>query len=239
MRWCCGFFLLFTWGVPVAAAQGLNGIPEIVDGDTVYLGTTRLRLVGIDAPESDQLCLDAGAKVVTCGLEAKNRLSSYSAGRSWTRTVSGGDPYGRSVATCFIGQEDVSSWLVRNGLALAYRQYSLAYVRDEEPAPIRRGMWSGAFIAPWDWRHGNASTVLLAAVSVPRVAQSALLAPLLVSRPPNAECVIMGNLGRGGQCIYHLPGGRFYNQLKMEVSGRRWFCGERDAEAAGCRRSRL
>src|SRR5437016_11566052 len=110
MRWRCGFLLLITWGVPVAAAQELNGIPEIVDGDTVYVGTTRVRLVGIDAPETDQLCLDARAKVMTCGLEAKNRLLSYSAGRSWTCKVSGRDRYGRSLATCFIGQEDVSRW---------------------------------------------------------------------------------------------------------------------------------
>lgn len=47
-------------------------------------------------------------------------------------------------------------------------------------------------------------------------------------------------MSRRDQCIYHLPGGRFYDQLQMEpASSRRWFCGEAEAEAAGCRKSKL
>ena len=66
-----------------------------------------------------------------------------------------------------------SGWSV---LALAYIQYSHQYDADEEVArEARAGLWSGAFIAPWDWRHRNRSTKILGAVSVPIGAQKTLL----------------------------------------------------------------
>src|SRR6266540_1578931 len=88
MRWACAFALVVLLGVTVTAAQELSAVPKIVDGDTVYLAATRVRLNGIDAPETDQICLDARTKPAPCGLEAKNRLVNYSAGRPWTCKVS-------------------------------------------------------------------------------------------------------------------------------------------------------
>lgn len=43
---------------PAFAAE-ITGIPRIVDGDTVEIGHVKIRLSGIDAPETDQICLDA------------------------------------------------------------------------------------------------------------------------------------------------------------------------------------
>jgi hypothetical protein len=137
--------------------------------------------------------------------------------------------------------EDVSRWLVRNGWALAFRRYSVAYVADEDFArEQKRGLWSGAFIAPWEWRHRSTETVVLGAVSVPVDAQSRLLSPAAAAKPPDPNCVIKGNLKSAGQCIYHMPGGHFYDRLDMQRSAsRRWFCTESEAQAAGCRRSKL
>jgi hypothetical protein len=43
-----------------------------------------------------------------------------------------------------------------------------------------------------------------------------------------------------GECIYHVPGGRYYDKVKMDLSkGKRWFCSQEEAEAAGCRGSKL
>ena len=51
--------------------------------------------------------------------------------------------------------EFYDAWLVAQGWALAYRQYSQAYVDEEEVArAARRGIWRGNFVAPWDWRGG-------------------------------------------------------------------------------------
>jgi len=63
------------------------------------------------------------------------------------------DRYGRTVASCFKGAEDLNRWMVANGWAVAHGKYSLDYVADEERAH-RAGLrlWSGSFEMPWDWR---------------------------------------------------------------------------------------
>ena len=128
---------------------------------------------------------------------------------------------------------------MRNGWALAFRKYSTAYVADEEFAQQRKlGLWSGYFIAPWDWRHRNPDTVILGSSSVPLHAQRLLLP--VVAQPPSPDCTIKGNLKAANQCIYHVPGGKFYNRLTMDrISDRRWFCSPAEAEAAGCRKSKI
>jgi hypothetical protein len=55
---------------------------------------------------------------------------------------------------------------------------------------------------------------------------------------PIPECAIKGNTTSQGACIYHVPGSRHYSTVKMDLSkGKRWFCSEVEAEAAGCRHS--
>ncbi|MFZ2082324.1 MAG: thermonuclease family protein, partial [Xanthobacteraceae bacterium] len=72
------------------------------------------------------------------------------------------------------------------GWALAFVQYSKTYVPDEAAArEARRGIWSGAFIAPWDWRHRNQKTVVLGAIAVPINAQAELLAPASAMQAPS------------------------------------------------------
>lgn len=39
------------------------------------------------------------------------------------------DQYGRNVAVCSAGGEDLNRWMVQNGLAVAYREFSSDYVR--------------------------------------------------------------------------------------------------------------
>jgi endonuclease YncB( thermonuclease family) len=116
------------------SAAELAGTPSIVDADTVYLGMDKIRLRGIDAPETDQVCLDSRGQKSSCGVEAKVRLQEHTGGRRWICQVAGRDRYGRNLGTCFVDGEDVSRWLVRNGWALAFRRYSMAYVADEEYA---------------------------------------------------------------------------------------------------------
>ena len=63
------------------------------------------------------------------------------------------DRYGRDVSRCYADGYDLSAGMVRAGLAVAYRQYSLSYVSEEENAKrLKHGMWKGTFVMPWDWR---------------------------------------------------------------------------------------
>src|SRR5882757_5880971 len=98
---------------PVFAAE-ITGIPRIVDGDTVVIGQVKIRLSGIDAPETDQLCLDAKGEKWACGIAARDELIKHSKEQAWECPTTGTDRYGRSLASCFIEGEDVSKWMVRS-----------------------------------------------------------------------------------------------------------------------------
>jgi endonuclease YncB( thermonuclease family) len=219
-----------------ALADDLAGPPRVIDGDTIAVGSRHVRLQGIDAPETEQVCLDAHGEQWTCGIAARDHLFAHIAGRPITCAARGEDRYGRTLATCSAGGENLNAWMVHEGWALAYVQYSHEYVDDEDAARAqRRGMWAGAFIAPWDWRHRNKTTVILGAATVPVGAQSKLLAPASTSTAPSAKCTIKGNVNRQGERIYHLPGQTNYATINMKDPQKRWFCSEDDARAAGWR----
>jgi hypothetical protein len=64
-------------------------------------------------------------------------------------------------------------------------------------------------------------------------------APSESDHSARAGCPIKDNINRGGERIYHMPGGRYYDLVKMDLAkGKRWFCSEGEAEAAGWRRAR-
>ena len=137
---------------PRTSSQELNGIPKITDGDTIRIGSTRIRLHGIDAPEAKQICT-LGRKEWRCGWEATNALANI-VGKHWvTCTKRDTDRYGRVVAVCRAGPINLNAWMVSNGWAVAYRRYSTDYVRDEEGAKkAGNGLWRGEFMMPWEWR---------------------------------------------------------------------------------------
>jgi endonuclease YncB( thermonuclease family) len=221
------------------AAEIVSGPPCIVDGDTVEIGATKIRLVGIDAPETDQLCLDSKGKSWACGVAARDELVRFSDNRDWDCDIAGTDRYGRSLGKCFVEGDDVNKWMVRSGWALSFVRYSREYDQDELAArDAHTGLWSGAFIAPWDWRHRSKTTVVLGAVSVPVNAQAILLGAVSASEAPSPECVIKGNVNRQGERIYHLPGQLNYAQINMQKGlGERWFCTEVEAQEAGWRKA--
>jgi endonuclease YncB( thermonuclease family) len=80
------------------AADLISGFPHVVDGDTITIGDTKIRLEGIDAPETDQLCLDEHAAKWTCGIAARDRLVDHVASRSIDCTPRGTDAYRRTLA---------------------------------------------------------------------------------------------------------------------------------------------
>ena len=203
---------------PAAYAQ-LSGPSSVTDGDSLKVSGHQVRLHGIDAPESAQTCRAEG-KPWSCGRAATSALRKRLAGRPVACEERDRDRYRRIVAVCRVAGEDVNAWMVSQGWALAYRKYSADYIPQERAAKdARRGLWRGAFVPPWDWRRGER---LGAAV-----------------RTDTRECRIKGNISRTGARIYHVPGGRSYEQTRIDTSkGERWFCTEAQAEAAGWRRSR-
>lgn len=131
------------------------GTASVVDADTLDIRGERIRLVGVDAPESGQKCLDVSAKFVRCGSLAANALDRWINRASVTCDIEGKDRYGRLLGVCRVRSASIQEWLVLNGHAVAYRSYSTAYVPAELHArQAKAGIWSGEFVMPWDWRQG-------------------------------------------------------------------------------------
>ncbi|BCH32658.1 succinoglycan biosynthesis protein exoi [Mesorhizobium sp. L-8-10] len=131
------------------------GRASVVDGDTIEIHGERIRINGIDAPESRQLCTDGAGKTYRCGQVAALALDDFlKAARPTTCHKVDRDRYGRMVARCTAGGKDVAEWLVRNGHALDWPKYSKgAYAAAQNKARQDRiGMWQGEFVEPWEWR---------------------------------------------------------------------------------------
>jgi endonuclease YncB( thermonuclease family) len=189
-----------SWSSRAYSTDDLTGLAHVIDGDTVTIGTTHIRLEGIDAPEMDQVCLNIKGERWSRGIASRDQLSSHIDGRTISCAARGQDRYSRTLAGCSVSGENLNAWMVREGWALAYLQYSREYVADEGAArKERKGMWAGAFIAPWDWRHRNERTAILGALSVPLTSQAELMAPASAATSTSPECIIKGNVNRQGE----------------------------------------
>jgi len=201
-----------------AHAHTILGTASVVDGDTLKVHGERIRLHGIDAPESAQVCMRPNGKQWRCGQQAALALSERIGRSPVSCDGRGQDSYGRTIAVCSVNGVELNKWLVAEGWAVAYKRYSLDYVDAETTARARGvGIWSGSFDMPWDYRKQR-----WAGAS---------------SQAPDPNCPIKGNINRDGERIYHTPwDSRSYDRTKINPEkGERWFCDEAEATAAGWR----
>ncbi len=216
--------------------ETVSGIAKVIDGDSLEIGTARIRLFGIDAPEGRQLCSRASGPW-PCGAAAADKLRALIGNDPVECVRRDVDQYDRIVAVCEKGATDVGAEMVKAGLALAYRRYSTDYVGEEDDAHgAKRGMWAGEFTPPWDYRRSMPGTPDYTASPSPSQTPSTQEQPRS-GRP--AKCLIKGNINGHGERIYHLPGTRGYDETEIDpTKGERWFCTEDEAKAAGWRAPR-
>ncbi|WP_316979778.1 thermonuclease family protein [Shumkonia mesophila] len=143
----------------LAIVTRFDGPPaQVTGGDTLKVEGERIRLFGVDAPESGQACTRADGRSWPCGAEASAALKRLvaEAGGQVSCIIEVRDAGGWAVSTCEAGGLDLGAAMVRSGLALAGRQYSARYAALEAEAKHRgAGLWAGSFEAPWDWRRAN------------------------------------------------------------------------------------
>jgi endonuclease YncB( thermonuclease family) len=137
---------------------------RVVDGDTIKINGERVRVFGIDAPESAQRCAKEYFGTWACGEAATGRMRELIAGALVQCVGIARDKYGRLLAKCFATPKswvpfadstgvDVGGVLVREGLAWAYSKYSKAYTIDESAARAAgRGVWRAPTAPAWEWR---------------------------------------------------------------------------------------
>ncbi|WP_292511224.1 thermonuclease family protein [Methylobacterium sp.] len=197
---------------------------SVTDGDTIEIGRTKIRLHGIDVPEGEQVCQNAAGEDYPCGRGAALALSDRIDSAPISCAPRDTDRYGRIVAVCRKGSEDLNAWMVSQGHAVAFRRYAEDYVAQEaEAKAAKRGIWASTFQEPSAWRRekraGGEDT-----------------RPASASPDAAANCKVKGNIGGKGTKIYHMPGTRDYERTRInEAKGERWFCSPVDAEKDGWR----
>lgn len=214
------FFSLLILTAPLEArGEPIVGQARVVDGDTLWIGEFKIRLHGIDAPESKQSCMK-GSNIWNCGVKSTEYLKDLIGNEPVSCEELGRDRYKRVIGKCRTTKFDLGVEMVRAGMALAYQKYSEDYVSIQEKALSRKvGMFAGAYIAPWDWRKGK------------RLNQS---------NSSSGVCTIKGNINSSGERIFHTPSSPWYSRTKInEQKGERWFCSEEAAVLAGWRAPKL
>lgn len=139
-----------------SSGPSIVGQASVIDGDTIEIHGKRIRLFGIDAPESSQTCKTADGKEYPCGQQAAHALDNKIRGHTVECRPNSHDQYGRDVAVCFVSGEDINGWMVTQGWAVAYRYFSTDYVGQEgDAANLKRNIWQGPFENPRDWRRNH------------------------------------------------------------------------------------
>lgn len=136
----------------IAHADLTGRVVRVIDGDTLQIlsdgNLSRVRLVGIDAPESKQ----------PYGQRSKQNLLKLVGQKKVLAKGKATDRYGRYLAVIYLDGVDVNASQVSAGLAWAYRYKGKAinpgYVELEEAAKYNKsGLWSDPHVVePWKWR---------------------------------------------------------------------------------------
>lgn len=110
----------------------LRGPAYVVDGDTIKIRNTQIRLFGIDAPEMNH----------PFGKKAKWALVSMCKGQTVTAEILEADHFGRTVAKCtFDDGRDLSAEMVKIGLAIDWPKFSNGQYSDLEVPDVRKKLW--------------------------------------------------------------------------------------------------
>ena len=200
-----------------AEPETIAGIAAVIDGDTIRIGETVVRLFDVDAPELAQTCDGGPSRLRHCGAHVADVLAERVAGREVRCAVLKIDQYDRKVARCEIENEILSQWLVASGLAMVFRRYSDRFTEEEDAArDAGVGLWQTDFEPPWEYR--------------------ARRWEVATQQAPEG-CPIKGNINRDGERIYHTPwGSQWYDRTRISTGkGEQWFCSEREALDAGWR----
>ena len=220
---------LLAWPT-TGSAQTIIGPADVVDGDSLSMTGTSIRLFGIDAPEGNQICQRNGSNWA-CGEEAKQKLAELVQGKDIKCQQQDTDHYGRMVAICHADYLDLARTMVEGGLAIALPQFTDAYLEAETRAKHHKlGIWGSSFQEPAAWRAANPSPEPKLA---PKSRMTRPAAPSSRSYRNHLGCAIKGNRNRKGEWIYHLPGMPYYEATRPEDL----FCTEAQAQAAGYRRA--
>lgn len=133
--------------------ETFTGRAFIIDGDTLKINGTKIRLIGVDAPEISQKCKTHG-HVENCGEIVKLRLVQATSSEITTCYSQGKDFYGRILAECYVNDININKWLLREGLAVYYynKDFKSYKILETLAKEEKVGLWDSEFQNPKDYR---------------------------------------------------------------------------------------
>jgi len=215
----------------------------VLDGDTLQIGKTVYQLAGIDAPELGQACNHDG-HLWLCGLAAGYRLhKQLEMETTQIKCFVQPAPQGLPIAACLIGDEELSSILLKGGNVTALANSPPHYAAAEHLAKqASLGIWSGEFIPPSQWRKGRRlpnehdfTESTRPAAELPwKHLERKFLHP---SKATHAACMVKGDISETNERLYYSPLDQEYESIVITPeTGERYFCGDDEARQAGWRR---
>ena len=159
------FFLLFNNISSLSLDNNylsISGKAKIIDGDPLKINNKKIRFSGIDAPESyffgkKQLCVLNNVEIL-CGKLSKDKLIEKIGNQVVNCKIEKNkDQYRRLIGECFLKNESLSVFMVKNGYAFDYPKYSKGKFRKYQiyAKNLSLGLWQMQFEYPWIWRKKN------------------------------------------------------------------------------------
>ncbi len=115
----------------------------VVDGDTLRVRDTVLRLQGVQAPRRGQTCQHDNETRYDCGAAAADALAALVRGHLMACRLNGRDPVGRPLALCESGGRDVNRAMVAGGWARAQVDTPTFGDVEAEARSRQIGLWRG------------------------------------------------------------------------------------------------
>jgi len=145
-------FIIIVFVSSSSHSKTISGKAIVTDGDSFKIGINNIRLHGIDAPEFNQTCLKNNTEW-NCGKKAFSILFDLLNLKKIKCKILNQDRFDRYIAICYLKNLNINQYMVKNGWAIAYRYYSLDYIKEEEFAKKNKyGIWGGTFIEPYIFR---------------------------------------------------------------------------------------
>lgn len=131
------FLLVLGWPSILLGQEIISGFASVIDGDTIRLNNTKIRLLGIDAPDKGK------TPQAAFYLDAKNVLADFVGQHEISCRPTGDKSYDRIVAICFLGKIDLSAYMVEKGYAVDWYNYSKGAYADEMKIAQQKklGIW--------------------------------------------------------------------------------------------------
>lgn len=138
--------------------QKLSGNAFVLDGDSIRVGRSEVRLFGIDAPEYSQTCFNEKKMEYACGQVSRDFLINLAGGKKVECLYAQKDKYDRYLGKCYVGEVSINEEIIRNGMGVIYNFTESDEKMDElekEAKDKKIGIWKGAFQLPKDYRKSH------------------------------------------------------------------------------------